>query len=83
MAKNVEEALLDITPKDSGACRFKREEQCDRQRAFTKYEVKRGLRDLNGKGSSCRTDQCFGRSRKRDCRWKRSAVSRQTLLSGL
>ena len=36
MAKNVEEALFDITPKDSGACRFKREEQCDRQRAFYK-----------------------------------------------
>ena len=50
MAKNVEEALFDITPKIQELADLSEKNNAIDKELFTKYEVKRGLRDLNGKG---------------------------------
>lgn len=50
MAKNVEEALFDITPKIQALADLSEKNNAIDKELFTKYEVKRGLRDLNGKG---------------------------------
>lgn len=50
MAKNVEHALFEITPEISQLAQLCEENNAIDKELYTKYEVKRGLRDLNGKG---------------------------------
>lgn len=50
MQRNVDHILFENTPKiQELACKCEANTQIDRE-LYTKYEVKRGLRDLNGKG---------------------------------
>lgn len=50
MAKTVDEALFKITPQIQKLSEICEENNAIDKELFTKYEVKRGLRDLNGKG---------------------------------
>ena len=50
MAKTVDEALFKITPQIQKLSKICEENNAIDKELFTKYEVKRGLRDLNGKG---------------------------------
>ena len=50
MAKTVDEALFEITPKIQELADLSEKNNAIDKELFTKYEVKRGLRDLNGKG---------------------------------
>ena len=50
MAKTVDEALFEITPKIQELSDLSEKNNAIEKELFTKYEVKRGLRDLNGKG---------------------------------
>lgn len=50
MAKNIDSIFFDITPKiEELALKCEQNNAIDKE-LYTKYEVKRGLRDLNGKG---------------------------------
>ena len=50
MAKNIDSIFFDITPKiEELALKCERNNAIEKE-LYTKYEVKRGLRDLNGKG---------------------------------
>ena len=50
MAKNIDSIFFDITPKiEELAAKCEKNNAIDKE-LYTKYEVKRGLRDLNGKG---------------------------------
>ena len=48
MAKTVDEALFEITPQIQKLSEICEENNAIDKELFTKYEVKRGLRDLNG-----------------------------------
>lgn len=50
MAKNKEYALFEITPEIEHFAKLCEEKNAIDKDLYTKYEVKRGLRDLNGKG---------------------------------
>lgn len=50
MAKTVDEALFEITPRIQELADLSEKNNAIDKELFTKYEVKRGLRDLNGKG---------------------------------
>ena len=50
MAKTVDEALFKITPQIQKLSEICEDNNAIDKELFTKYEVKRGLRDLNGKG---------------------------------
>lgn len=50
MAKNVEHALFEITPEIAQLAQLCEDNNAIDKELYTKYEVKRGLRDLNGKG---------------------------------
>ena len=56
MAKTVDEALFEITPKIQELADLSEKNNAIDKELFTKYEVKRGLRDLR---RSCRTYKCF------------------------
>ena len=73
MAKTVDEALFEITPKIQELADLSEKNNAIDKELFTKYEVKRGLRDLNGLGCSC----------KRDCGRKRSTLPGKPLLPGI
>ena len=50
MVKDIDSILFDITPEiEELALKCETNNQIDKE-LYTKYEVKRGLRDLNGKG---------------------------------
>ena len=50
MAKDIDSIFFDITPEiDELAAKCEKNNAIDKE-LYTKYEVKRGLRDLNGKG---------------------------------
>lgn len=51
MGKSVSEALFDITPQIEELAKKCEENNEIEKELYTKYEVKRGLRDLNGKGA--------------------------------
>ena len=50
MAKNIDSILFDITPEIEELARECEQNNAIDKELYTKYEVKRGLRDLNGKG---------------------------------
>ena len=50
MVKSVEKALFEITPEILELAELCDENNAIDKELYTKYEVKRGLRDLNGKG---------------------------------
>ena len=50
MAKDIENILFDITPEIEALARECEQNNAIEKELYTKYEVKRGLRDLNGKG---------------------------------
>ena len=50
MGKSVETALFEITPEIQHFAEICEEKNAIDKELYTKYEVKRGLRDLNGKG---------------------------------
>lgn len=50
MGKTVEEALFDITPEIQKLAQLSEKNNAIDKELYTRYEVKRGLRDLNGKG---------------------------------
>lgn len=50
MQKSVESALFEITPEIQHFADLCEEKNAIDKELYTKYEVKRGLRDLNGKG---------------------------------
>lgn len=50
MAKNVENALFENTPEIERLAKLCEESNAIDKELYTQYEVKRGLRDLNGKG---------------------------------
>ena len=50
MVKTVQEALFDITPEIKKLAALSEKNNQIEKDLYTKYEVKRGLRDLNGKG---------------------------------
>ena len=50
MQKSVESALFEITPEIQHFADLCEEKNAIDKQLYTKYEVKRGLRDLNGKG---------------------------------
>ena len=50
MAKDIENILFDITPEIEALARECEQNNAIDKELYTKYEVKRGLRDLNGKG---------------------------------
>lgn len=50
MGKSVSEALFDVTPQIEALAKKCEENNEIEKELYTKYEVKRGLRDLNGKG---------------------------------
>ena len=50
MAKTVDEALFEITPKIQELADLSEKNNAIDKDLYTKYEVKKGLRDLNGKG---------------------------------
>ena len=50
MTKDIDSIFFDITPKiEELALKCEKNNEIDKE-LYTKYEVKRGLRDLNGKG---------------------------------
>ena len=50
MAKNIDSIFFDITPKIEELALKCEQNNAIEKELYTKYEVKRGLRDLNGKG---------------------------------
>ncbi len=50
MTKNVEHALFEITPEIQQLAQLCEDNNAIEKELYTKYEVKRGLRDVNGKG---------------------------------
>ena len=50
MAKDIDSILFDITPEIEKLARECEQNNAIDKELYTKYEVKRGLRDLNGKG---------------------------------
>ena len=50
MGKSVSEALFDVTPQIEALAKKCEENNEIEKELYIKYEVKRGLRDLNGKG---------------------------------
>ena len=50
MGKSVSESLFDVTPQIEALAKKCEENNEIEKELYTKYEVKRGLRDLNGKG---------------------------------
>ena len=50
MQKSVERALFEITPEIQHFAELCEEKNAIDKELYTKFEVKRGLRDLNGKG---------------------------------
>lgn len=54
-----EYSLFEVTPEIEHFAKVCEEKSHKLKSWYTKYEVKRGLRDLNGKGVVCRTDQYF------------------------
>ena len=50
MAKDIDSIFFDITPEIEALAQKCEENNAIDKELYTKYEVKRGLRDLNGKG---------------------------------
>ena len=50
MANSIDKALFEITPKIQQLAELCEQNNAIDKDLYTKYEVKRGLRDLNGKG---------------------------------
>lgn len=59
MAKNIDSIFFDITPKIEELALKCEQNNAIEKELYTKYEVKRGLRDLNGKGVLAWTSRTF------------------------
>lgn len=80
--KSVDRALFEITPEIqhfAGLC--EKNNAIDKE-LYTKYEVKRGLRDLNGKGVLAGLTNISDVCAKKIVR-RRGSMCRQSLLQGL
>ena len=83
MDRKDDQTLFEVTPEISHFA-----ELCERNNAidkdlYTKYEVKRGLRDLKRKRCPCGTHEHFRRMCEEDRERRGSAVCRKTLLPRL
>ena len=73
MSKKNKYVLFEITPEIEHFAELCEKNTTIDKELYAKYEVKRGLRDLNG---SCRFDKHFRCVCYQSCRWKRGSVRR-------
>ena len=59
----------DVTPEIVRLAELSKEAGVIDTELYTKYDVKRGLRDLNGKRRACRTNEYFRCTRYKDGGW--------------
>ena len=74
MGKSVSEALFDVTSQIEALAKKCEENNEIEKELYIKYEVKRGLRDLNGKGVLAGLTKCIRCSREEDCQWRGSSM---------